>query len=241
MAGVLITGAAQRLGKATAKLFHSKGYCVHLHCQQSVEAANELALKFNQIRSNSAFVYQADLMDLEQITLLCKSVIAQEKNLKVLVNNASAFFPTSISHSEQSEQWRLLMGVNLQAPYFLIQNLKAQLSQNTGCVVNMVDIHGIRPLEDHSIYSISKAGLIALTKSLALELAPDIRVNAVAPGAIIWPEDSDLQYQQRISSQIPLQKNGQETDISDAIWFLIQADYITGQILPIDGGRTLKQ
>ena len=237
---ILITGAAKRIGAACARLLHSEGYNVFLHYKSSKEAAFLLCQELNGIRINSARIMQADLLDSSQLEALANEACLAWGGIDVLVNNASSFYPTAMSEVND-QQWDDLIGSNLKAPFFLAKLLVDTLVKNQGCIVNLVDIHAERGLKGYPVYSIAKAGLVAMTKVLAKELGPDIRVNAIAPGAIIWPETLESeQQQQEILQRVVLKRQGQPEDISKAVRFLIQdADYITGQILTVDGGRTL--
>ena len=237
---VLITGAAKRIGAACARLLHSEGYNVFLHYKSSKEAAFLLCQELNSLRINSARIMQADLLDSSQLEALANEACLAWGGIDVLVNNASSFYPTAMGEVNE-HQWDDLMGSNLKAPFFLAKLLVDTLVKNQGCIVNLVDIHAERGLKGYPVYSIAKAGLVAMTKVLAKELGPDIRVNAIAPGAIIWPETLESeQQQQEILQRVVLKRQGQPEDIAKAVRFLIQdADYITGQILTVDGGRTL--
>ncbi|WP_428240521.1 pteridine reductase [Gynuella sp.] len=244
MATILITGAAQRLGAETARYFHKEGYNVVIHCSGSTRRGQELVDTLNHLRPKSAALVRADLNHPDQINEMAEQAVAAFQEMHILVNNASTFYATPFIDANLT-QWQDLMEINLQAPFFLSRALYPELKKNKGSIVNMVDIHGIRPLHEHNIYSMAKSGLIALTKSLALELAPDIRVNAVAPGAILWPEQESSmsdQAKQNILEKVPMKRTGAAIDIAEAVWFLgHQAQYITGQILAVDGGRTLSQ
>ena len=237
---VLITGAAKRIGAACARLLHNEGYNVFLHYKSSKEAAFLLCQELNSLRINSARIMQADLLDSSQLEALANEACLAWGGIDVLVNNASSFYPTAMSEVND-QQWDDLIGSNLKAPFFLAKLLVDTLVKNQGCIVNLVDIHAERGLKGYPVYSIAKAGLVAMTKVLAKELGPDIRVNAIAPGAIIWPETLESeQQQQEILQRVVLKRQGQPEDIAKAVRFLIQdADYITGQILTVDGGRTL--
>ncbi len=237
---ILITGAAKRIGAACARLLHNEGYNVFLHYKSSKEAAFLLCQELNGIRINSARIMQADLLDSSQLEALANEACLAWGGIDVLVNNASSFYPTAMSEVND-QQWDDLIGSNLKAPFFLAKLLVDTLVKNQGCIVNLVDIHAERGLKGYPVYSIAKAGLVAMTKVLAKELGPDIRVNAIAPGAIIWPETLESeQQQQEILQRVVLKRQGQPEDIAKAVRFLIQdADYITGQILTVDGGRTL--
>ena len=237
---VLITGAAKRIGAACAKHLHEQGCNVFLHYKTSEAEAIELSNQFNLKRANSSFIMQADLLIEEQRSALAQTACLAWGGIDVLINNASSFYPTAISDVSE-QQWDELLGSNLKAPFFLAQSLSKTLALNKGTIINIVDIHAERGLPGHSVYSIAKAGLLAMTKILAKELAPSIRVNGIAPGAIIWPENlSSEQDQIDILQRIALGRCGEPLDIAKAIWFLINdADYMTGQILTVDGGRTL--
>ena len=237
---VLITGAAKRIGAACARLLHGKGCNVFLHYRTSKEAALELCYELNQIRADSAYMMQADLLDSQELEALVNEACMAWGTIDVLVNNASSFYPTPISDVTEG-QWDELLGSNLKAPFFLAKALSKTLAKNKGCIVNIADIHAERGLKGYPVYSIAKAGLVAMTKILAKEFGPAIRVNAVAPGAILWPERGlSLQEKQEILQRVVLQRNGEASDIAKAVWFLIKdSDYMTGQIMTIDGGRTL--
>ena len=237
---VLITGAAKRIGAACAKHLHEQGCNVFLHYKTSEAEAIELSNQFNLKRANSSFIMQADLLIEEQRSALAQTACLAWGGIDVLINNASSFYPTAISDVSE-QQWDELLGSNLKAPFFLAQSLSKTLALNKGTIINIVDIHAERGLPGHSVYSIAKAGLLAMTKILAKELAPSVRVNGIAPGAIIWPEKlSSEQDQIDILQRIALGRCGEPLDIAKAIWFLINdADYMTGQILTVDGGRTL--
>ncbi len=236
---VLITGAAQRLGKAIAQDIHSYGMNVIIHYKSSATSADNLANSLNEIRQNSAFVLEADLLNIDNFNSLAEKANGFTGRLDVLINNASMFYPTSVVSTTQT-QWQELIGTNMKAPYFLSQACHQYLQKSNGSIINITDIHGVLPLKNHPVYSAGKAGLIMLTKALAKELGPAIRVNAISPGAILWPEDLSDQKKQEILSRTVMKRQGNTDDITSAVRFLIQdADYITGQVLTIDGGRTL--
>ncbi|MEP4891872.1 MAG: pteridine reductase [Aliiglaciecola sp.] len=236
---VFITGSAKRLGAYTANYLHNLGYRIVLHCHNSVDQVKALSTRLNEKRIDSVKWVQGDLCDLQQLDQVAESAIASFGRIDVLINNASAFYPTPLT-TFNSTDWQALMGSNAQAPLFLIQKLQKQLIQNQGVVINMVDIHAQRPLSGHTIYCMAKAALVTLTQSLAQELAPNVRVNGVAPGAILWPDTALPENEKNaILSQIPLGRLGNEKDISEAIAFLISASYITGQIVAVDGGRSI--
>jgi len=243
---VLVTGAAQRVGAAIAAKFHHSNYRVIIHCRHSIATATEQVARLNAIRPNSAAVLQADLTSAAAVQQLAEEALAQFGRLDVLVNNASAFYATPFGSMQQS-QWDELIDSNVRAALFLAQELATELSSRHGAIVNLVDIYADKPLAQHSIYNIAKAGLKAMTKSLALELAPAVRVNGVSPGAILWPEvlsdetDSSTQASRdRILQQIPLGQLGTAQQIADTVYFLAaEASYITGEVLRVDGGRSL--
>lgn len=236
---VFITGSAKRLGAYTAKFLHNLGYRIVLHCHHSVEQVEALSKQLNGKRADSVKWVQGNLCELEALNKIAQSAVDAFGRIDVLINNASAFYPTPLGDFV-AQDWQALMGSNAQAPLFLIQKLQKQLAQNQGVVINMVDIHAQRPLSGHTIYCMAKAALVTLTQSLAQELAPDVRINGVAPGAILWPDTALPENEKNaILSQIPLCRLGCEKDISEAIAFLISAPYITGQILAVDGGRSI--
>jgi pteridine reductase len=235
-----LTGASRRIGKQTAIELHQAGYNIAIHYHQSSQAAEELCETLNSIRDNSCVSFHADITRVESLQPLIDSVTQKWGRLDLMVNNASSFYPTSLTHPNL-EEWDNLMGTNLKAPYFLSVAAIPELKKAKGNIVNLIDIYGLNPLKNHSIYCMAKAGLAMMTKSLALELAPDIRVNGVAPGAIIWPENNHLlnqQRQQKIIQKTALKRQGSAQDIAKAVRFLaIDGSYLTGQIIKVDGGR----
>ena len=237
---VLITGAARRIGATIASRLHEAGATVAIHYRGSAQDATDLRDELNATRKNSAEIFRADLLDTQQIDGLVKEVLQWSGRIDVLVNNASSFYPTPMG-TVTPEQWDDLLGSNLKAPLFLAQAALPALRNTTGCIVNIVDIHAQRPLRDHAVYGAAKAGLAMLTRSLAKDLAPDIRVNGVAPGAILWPEDDmSNETKEKILEQIPLGRQGLPDDIADVVVFLARdARYVTGQIIAVDGGRSL--
>jgi pteridine reductase len=237
---VLVTGAARRVGAAIARGLHADGADVCIHCHRSVAEAEQLRDALNRERARSACVAVADLLDLKSLPGVIAAATDAFGRLDVLVNNASTFYPSPIESAEPS-QWEDLMGTNLRAPFFLTQAAAAHLRKSQGLVVNMVDIHAQRPLPRHSIYSTAKAGLAMLTRALARELAPDVRVNAIAPGPILWPEAGmDEQLKREIVSKTLLKRTGSPQDIVGAVLFFAKhAPYVTGQVLAIDGGRSV--
>lgn len=238
----LITGSARRIGAQIAKTLHAAGFQVVLHYHHNQTAADSLAAQFNSRRANSAFTLNADLCATRELHNLAAEAIDQWGRLDALINNASSFYPTPIGKITETD-WDNLIGTNLKAPLFLSQACVPALNQSQGCIINIADIHGERPLKDYPTYCIAKAGNIMLTKSLAKELGPDIRVNGIAPGTIMWPENSaelDSKIQQKIVQKTALKRIGSAEDIANTIRFLLlEAPYITGQIIAVDGGRNL--
>lgn len=242
---VLITGAARRIGAQTASHFHELGYNVILHYRGSEQEAHKLADHLNSIRPKSANLIKADLGQLinkEFLNNLIQQIIGYYGHLDVLVNNASSFFATPVGDINL-DQWRDLMISNAGGPFFLAQGLAPYLKKTQGSIINISDIHAQRPLKNYAVYSIAKAANDMVTKSLARELAPDVRVNAVAPGPILWPEDQNAltqELQAKIIAKTLLHKIGKPEDIAKAVAFFAQSDYITGQILAVDGGRSIR-
>ena len=237
---VLITGAAKRIGATCARVLHAKGYDIFLHYRSSQQEAVDLSRELNEIRANSVILRQADLLNTEEISMLVAELESLWGDLDVLINNASAFYPQAMG--EVSEQdWDVLLGSNLKAPFFLSQKLTPLLQKSNGCIVNIIDIHAERGLKGYPVYSIAKAGLAAMTKILAKELGPDVRVNGVSPGAVIWPEAGMTDIEKaEIIQRVALKRTGKQEDIAKTVAFLIEdASYITGQIIVVDGGRTL--
>lgn len=236
---ILITGAARRIGAVIAQLFHTKGYRVIIHYNRSASAADKLCRELNDRRSDSCLLVQCDLNEmigLDKITDLISSV----GRLDVLVNNASSFYPTPINDCDEN-QWNDLINSNLKGPFFLSQKLAGLLSKHRGAIVNISDMHARQALQNHPIYSIAKAGNIAMTKTLAKELGPDVRINSVAPGAILWPEheSDDTVKQDSVLSKVPLGRLGTENDIAQTVYFLaVEATYMTGQTIAVDGGSS---
>lgn len=236
----LITGAARRIGAEIARSLHGAGYNIALHHLRSQGEAQALADELNRARADSARLVQADLRRSEQLAPLVERSAGFWGGLDVLVNNASRFYPTPLGEVTET-QWDELLEGNLKAPFFLCQAAAPHLRTRGGCIVNIVDIHAERGLEGYPVYSITKAGLAAMTRFLARELGPDIRVNGVAPGAILWPEQPmDEARQAEILSRVPLRRIGDPGDIARAVLFFVRdAPYVTGQILAVDGGRSL--
>ena len=239
MATALITGAAARLGRAIAEELH-RDHNIVVHYRHSQQAAEALVRELNGRRADSAQAVQSNLESADDCHRLADAALACFGELTVLVNNASAFYPTPIGSADE-QQWGELIGSNLKAPFFLSQALVPALKEQQGCIVNLADIHAEKPMPAHTIYCAAKAGLVMMSKSLARELAPDVRVNAVAPGAILWPEQENEGYnKEQILGRIPMQRSGDPTDIARTVRFLATgAPYITGQVIAVDGGRSL--
>jgi len=239
----LVTGAAKRLGAASIAALHGAGANVVVHCYQSLAEAEALVSRLNALRADSAIFVTTRLGTKAQAELCVEQAIEAWGRLDVVVNNASSFFPTPLGTIEDTEVADL-MASNVAAPLFITQAAQAELKQCQGSVVNMVDIHGFKPHKDHAVYSAAKAALIMLTRSQALELAPHIRVNGIAPGAILWPEDGSLDAAQQIKkiAQIPLSRTGTPEDIAQLVVYLSSdaARYITGEIIRVDGGSSIR-
>ena len=236
---VLVTGAARRVGAAIARALHASGASVVLHYRSSLDEATRLAAELNAVRAQSAVTVRADLNEIAGLPELARTAGAAFGRLDILVNNASSFYPTPLGAIDE-HAFDDLIGSNLKGPLFLAQAAAPALRQAQGLLLNIVDIHGMRPLRGYPVYSIAKAGLIMLTKSLARELAPEVRVNAVAPGPVMWPEDADRELQEKIISRTLLKRPGSPTDVAKAVvFFATAAPYVTGQILATDGGRSV--
>jgi len=237
---ILITGAAKRIGKEIALSFFNKGWDIVIHYNSSKVEAEALAFKMNSERSNSAMLIQANLDDANEVEKLAKKILSKNGTIDALINNASTFYPTPIGTFSE-ENWNALMGSNLKAPLFLIQSLQKELEKNKGFIINVTDINVDKALINHSIYLAAKSGLQTITKALAKELAPYIRVNAIAPGAILEPPNTEWTPEQKnnIINAVPMKRMGTEKDIVDAAIYLSEAEYVTGQILNIDGGKSL--
>ena len=236
----LVTGGAQRVGACLCKTLHAAEYNVLIHYRHSANEASQLAASLNAIRPNSAHGLPADLLDHKQIKRLIDAAKQTWGRLDLLINNASSFYPTDIGTSSEDD-WQDLIGSNMKAPFFLSQAVMPLLKEQQGNIINITDIHAQKPLKGHTIYCSAKAGLVVLTKSLAKELAPDIRVNAIAPGAILWPENNmSDEVKQKIINDIALKRIGDPNDIAKTALFLAKdANYITGQVIAVDGGRSL--
>lgn len=239
---VLVTGGAKRVGAAICRHLHAAGANIAIHYRSSAGEAMLLRDELNAVRPGSAAVFKADLLDLDALPVLIREVIYEFRHLDALVNNASSFYATPLAKVDKA-QWDDLLGTNLKAPLFLAQASTAELRRRHGCIVNIVDIHAERPMHGHLLYSVAKAGLVALTKGLAQELAPQVRVNAIAPGVIIWPEGDawqDQEQRRKIVAHTLLKREGEPDDIARTVLFLTQnAPYITGQIIAVDGGRSI--
>jgi len=236
---ILVTGAAHRVGAAMVRSLHAEGANIALHYRYSRAAAQALADELNNQRPNSVQLFQADLANTATLPQLINEATQAWGQLDVLINNASSFYPTPIGEVNETA-WDDLMASNLKAPFFLAQSAAPELTKNQGAIINIVDIHADRPLKGHSVYCMAKAGLVMMTKSLARELGPEVRVNAVAPGAILWPEGIDELGKQEIVGRTALKRSGSPEDIARAVVYLLRdAHYTTGQILAVDGGRTL--
>jgi len=236
----LITGAGKRLGECTARTLHQHGANIAIHYRGSKKPAQELADSLNGLREGSAFTVQADLLDNDALNSLVDQVVAHTGQLDILVNNASSFYPTPLG-TVTEDQWTDLIGSNLKAPLFLSQAALPYLRKDNGVIINIVDIHSQRPLKEHTVYGPAKAALAMLTKTLAKDLAPEVRVNGVSPGAILWPDEGmPEKVAQSIINQVPMKRVGDPTDIARTVLFLIKdAPYITGQIIAVDGGRSV--
>lgn len=239
---VLITGGAKRVGAAICRRLHERGANLMIHYRSSESEARALADELNAHRPGSASPIQADLLDTPSLPGLVSRTIERFGRLDVLVNNASSFFPTTLGEIDE-KAWEDLIGTNLKAPLFLSQAAAKEIRRHHGCIVNIVDIHAERPLENYLVYTTAKGGLVALTRSLAREIGPEARANAVAPGAILWPEDdtwSNVLERQQIINQTLLKRVGEPDDIAKTVTFLAaDAPYITGEVIAVDGGRSI--
>jgi pteridine reductase len=237
---VLVTGAAKRVGAALVQGFHARGARVAIHCHRSLEAAQSLQQALNAQRADSAIVVQEDLLESAALPRIIAETIAAFGRLDVLINNASTFYPTPLG-SVTIEQWDDLMGSNLRAPLFLSQAAAPHLRATKGLIINMIDIHSQRPLPRHPVYSTAKAGLVMLTRSLARELGPDVRVNGISPGPILWPEGGiDESLKNEIVAKTLLKRSGSPDDVvRTALFYALDAPFVTGQILAVDGGRSV--
>jgi pteridine reductase len=237
---IFITGAAKRIGKEIALTFKELGWNIIIHYNSSKKDADDLANQINKDNPNSAKTVQGNLDIKEDVQKILSDVSETFPSIDVLVNNASTFYPTPIDEISE-DHWERLIGSNLKGPLFLIQGLKDQLKSSKGSIINITDTNLSKGVPNFSIYSAAKAGLEAITKGLARELAPDIKVNAIAPGAMLEPPDVTWTEEQKnkVIENIPLNRMGSEKDIADAVSFLARSEYITGQIIKVDGGRSL--
>lgn len=239
---MLVTGGAKRVGAAICRRLSAAGALLGIHYRSSEQEALKLQQELNDLRPGSAAIFQADLLDLHALPQLVHKVIGKFGQLDALVNNASSFYATPLAEIDE-RQWYDLLGTNLKAPLFLAQAAADELRRRHGCIVNIVDIHAERPMLGHLLYSAAKAGLVALTKGLAQEMAPQVRVNAVAPGVIVWPENEawmDEEQRRKIVAHTLLKREGEPDDIARTVQFLVNdAPYITGQIIAVDGGRSI--
>ncbi|WP_313319150.1 pteridine reductase [Stenotrophomonas sp.] len=236
----LVTGSARRIGAGIARHLHAHGYRIALHAHQSSEELQSLAFDLESERPGSVLAIQADLRELAELPDMVDQVVSHFGRLDALVNNASNFYPTPLGQVS-AEQWDDLMAVNARAPLFLSQAAAPHLVRQRGAIVNLTDLHATQPLREHPVYSTAKAALEMLTRSLALELAPHVRVNAVAPGAILWPEQGKSEAaKEKLMERTPMGRLGTPHEIAAAVrWLLDDAGYLTGQVLRLDGGRTL--
>lgn len=239
---VLVTGGAKRVGAAICRRLHMAGANIVIHYRSSLYEALALRAELNELRADSAQCVQADLLDIAASQAMVVEAVAHFGKLDALVNNASSFYATPLAQLDET-QWQDLVGTNLKAPLFLAQAAAAELRRQHGAIVNIADIHAERPMQGHLLYSAAKAGLVALTKGLAQEMAPQVRVNGVAPGVISWPEGEEWQSEERrrkIVAHTLLKREGEPEDIARTVQFLIgDAPYITGQIISVDGGRSI--
>ncbi|MDL1866688.1 pteridine reductase [Betaproteobacteria bacterium PRO4] len=239
---VLVTGGARRVGAAICCRLHQQGARLVVHCRDSLADAQQLKQALEQERPDSVALLQADLLDTGTIPLLVDQAVRQFGRLDGLVNNASSFFPTPVGECTE-QAWHDLVGSNLKAPLFLSQAVAPYLKKNHGCIVNIIDIHTELPLKRYVVYNAAKGGLAALTRSLAMELAPEVRVNGISPGPILWPETGEWQDEaarRHIIDRTLLKRMGEPDDIARTVSFLIEdASFITGQIIAVDGGRSI--
>ena len=237
----LVTGAARRIGAEICRALHEAGMTLAVHYRNSADDARVLRDELQHRRAQSAFVFQGDLLQRGTPENLAEQVVSALGRIDLLVNNASNFYPTPLAEATV-EQWDDLLGINLRAPFFLSRACAAQLGNHGGSIVNLADIHGEHPLAEHSIYNIAKAGVVMMTRTLARELAPRVRVNAIAPGAILWPEHKKMgpSARERILERIPLGRTGDPQEIARAVVFLARdATYTTGQVIAVCGGRSI--
>ncbi|MBT3440371.1 MAG: pteridine reductase [Gammaproteobacteria bacterium] len=239
MKTALITGGAARIGAQIAKTLHKNNFNIIIHCNQSKDKAQLLCDELNLLKEKSAKVLVGNLNNIDSINTIVETI----ESIDLLVNNASVFYPLSVDESD-SENWDNILDVNLKAPFFLSKGLSQKLKSREGSIINIIDIHADRPLKKHSVYNISKAGLKMLTLTLAKELAPSVRVNGVSPGSILWPQEgAEISESDKsiMLERIALKRQGSPQDIADTVLFLANSNYLTGQIINVDGGRTLNQ
>lgn len=238
----LITGGAKRIGAEIARMLHAEGMNISIHYHTSKAEAQQLCDQLNNLRNDSAIILQANLLQVSELPALVETTVNHWGGLDALINNASTFYPTPVGQISEAH-WDDLIGSNLKAPLFLSQAAAPHLKQRHGNIVNIIDVHGFRPMKNHPVYSVAKAGLAMLTQSLAKELGPEVRVNGVAPGAIMWPENNleqDTALREMILDRTALKRQGDPRDIAATVRFLIRdADYITGQVIPVCGGRSI--
>jgi len=235
----LVTGAARRIGAVIARRLHAAGYDVALHARRSRAELAALIEELERTRASSTLALEADLGDAGVLPDLVNASVARFGRLDALVNNAAAFYPTPVG-TATTAQWDELLGTNARAPFFLAQAAAPHLAATNGAIVNIVDIYAEQPLAGHAIYSMSKAALAAMTKALARDLAPDVRVNGVAPGAILWPDAGKNEAaQQALIERTPLKRTGSPDDIAGAVLWFLDASFVTGEIVRVDGGRHL--
>ena len=237
---VLITGAARRIGAAVVRRLHAEGFDIALHYHRSTVEAQALAAELNAVRADSMLTLSADLADDARLATMVDEAARWHGRLDALVNNASSFHATPVG-SIDGAAWDGLFASNARAPLFLSQAAAPHLAARQGAIVNMVDIYAERPLREHTVYGMAKAALVAMTQSLAIELAPQVRVNAIAPGAILWPENGkDYTERDAMIAATPLKRCGEPEDIaSTVLWLLRDAKFVTGQVIRVDGGRSL--
>lgn len=239
---MLVTGGAKRVGAAICRRLHAAGAAIAIHYRSSHDEARALQDELNACRPDSAAIFCADLLEPSSLSVMVEAVTARFERIDGLVNNASSFYATPLAGVDEA-QWHDLLGTNLRAPLFLAQAAADGLRHSRGCIVNIVDIHAERPMHGHLLYSIAKAGLVALTRGLAQEMSPYVRVNAVAPGVILWPESlawEDQEQRRKIVAHTLLKREGEPDDIARTVAFLIKdAPYITGQVISVDGGRSI--
>ena len=236
----LVTGGAKRVGAATAGELHAAGFALAVHCNRSRAQADALVARLNDVRPESAFTLQGDLLEQGACVRLAQDVLARAGRLDCLVNNASTFYPTALGEITEDD-WQSLVGSNLKAPVFLSQALAPALKESRGVIVNMVDIHARIPLRGYPVYSAAKAGLASLTLSLARELAPEVRVNGIAPGMVMWAEPEPPEHVKKaILAKTPLGRAGEPRDVARLVRFVVcEAPFVTGQIIAVDGGRSI--